>query len=192
MNINEGNYDNKKIGKLISWGGDHWVYEYGSDKVIKFSVLERLMGKEGHKKVIQDFLTAKTFFGEYVLETDVLNSATGKWYGAIQQKIVGAHFLTKKDLKNHEIKRQFLEIIKAYNKMLEAGYPPIDFIGRGGIFGFCLSNIFVAPNNRLFIFDVTLYEIKPPGIFHLFFIPIIFLALSVQNRRIKSFLKAAQ
>src|SRR5687767_5035172 len=126
MNI----YDQNKIGKLIAWRGDHSVYEYGPDKVIKFSKFDFLLGFDKAKEVVpEEYALCKQYFGEYLLSSEIVTSPDGKRIALIQEKVSG-HRLTADDLRNVNVKRQFQEIAERYNAMVDAGYPEIDLIGN--------------------------------------------------------------
>lgn len=177
--------DKTKIGRLISWGGDHFVYEYDTDSVIKFSTLYFFLGSKAKEKATQDYDTCKKFFGKYLLETEITISSNNKHIVQIQPKIEG-HFLTKKYLEHEYIQKQFKEIVNGYHSMIKTGNAEIDLVGRAGVFRRCLSNIFVTPNNELSIIDATLMEVTG------FLKPIIFLIRTFitwrQNSTIKFFL----
>ena len=182
-------YDKSKIGRLISWGGDHTVFEYGHDKVIKYSLIELLMGKEGRPKIERDYRICKDFFRDYLLPTELKISKNGKFTIAIQPKIFGK-YLRIEDLANAIVKHQFREIMLAYNKLISSGYDQIDFVGRGGVFKNCMSNIFVTPSKRLVIIDTTLLEFKSSGVFSFLFFFIKKLAVWRNNNVIKMFIKS--
>ena len=177
--------DKTKIGRLIAWGGEHFVYEYDADRVIKFSTLYFFLGSKAKEKATQDYNTCKDFFGKYLLETEIAFSSNNKYIVHIQPKIAG-HFLTKKDLEQEYIQKQFKEIVNDYHSMIKTKNAEIDLIGRAGVFGGCLSNIFVTSNNELFIIDATLMEVTG------FLKPIVFLIRTFviwrQNSTIKYFL----
>jgi hypothetical protein len=182
-----GSYDKSKIGSLIAWGGDHFVYKYGLDKVIKFSIIEFLMGKDGRVKLEKDYLASKKYFGKYILETEFKISSNNKFIGAIQPKVTGK-YLYKEDLSDPVILGQFKEIMAAYYGLIAAGNEQIDLVGNGGIFKDCLSNIFVTPNKELVIIDTTLLEFKGIGIFYIVFYFILHLAIWRNNMVIKNFM----
>jgi hypothetical protein len=174
--------DKAKIGRLIAWGGEHFVYEYDTDRVIKFSALYFCLGSKAIEKATQDYDTCKNYFGKYLLETEIAISPNNKHIVRIQPKIVG-HFLTKKDLEHGYIQKQFKEIVNAYHSMIKAKNTEIDLIGRGGVFRRCLSNILVTTNNELLIFDATLMEVTG------FLKPIVFLLRKFITRRQSSTIK---
>ena len=177
--------DKTKIGQLIAWGGEHFVYKYDTDRVIKFSTLYFFLGSKAKEKATRDYDTCKEFFGKYLLETEIAISPNNKYIVHIQPKIEG-HFLTKKDLEHKYIQKQFKEIVNGYHSMIKTKNTEVDLIGRAGGFRRCLSNIFVTPNNELLIIDATLMEVTG------FLKPIVFLIRTFviwrQNSTIKFFL----
>lgn len=153
-------YDKTKIGRLVAWKGDHLVYEYNTDKEIKFSKFDFLMGyKKAKDKNIKDYDICKKFFGKYLLETELVTSQNGKRLALIQPKIFG-HFLEIRDLQQEIIREQLKEILAGYYAMIKAGNIEIDLVGSGGILCRCMSNIFVTKENKLVIFDATLMDIS--------------------------------
>ena len=177
--------DKTKIGQLIAWGGEHFVYEYETDRVIKFSTLYFFLGSKAKEKATQDYDTCKKYFGKYLLETEIAISSNNKYIVQIQPKIAG-HYLTKKDLEHEYIQKQFKEIVNRYHTMIKTKNTEIDLIGRAGVFRRCLGNIFVTHSNELFIFDATLMKVTG------FLKPIVFLIRIFitwrQNSTIKFFL----
>ncbi len=183
-----GTYDKAKIGKCISWIGDHFVYEYGDDKVIKFSKFHYLLGKEkSTKKFLSDYAISKKYFGDYILETELLTSPDGKKLAVVQPKIK-SHFLTRKDLSYEHIKTQFNEIVSIFDRMIKAEGPYIDLIGHEGVRHRCVGNIFVTPEKRLVIFDVLLFTPKDFSTVHGKILYLIFHSVRwLQSRKLKSF-----
>ncbi|MDP2651118.1 MAG: hypothetical protein Q8O98_00845 [bacterium] len=148
-------YDKSKIGRRIAIGGEHIVYEYVEDQVIKFSGLFFLLGKKAKEKAISDAVVCKEFFGKYFLDTQIAVSPNNKWIVHIQQKIIGRP-LEIGDLEDERLRLQFKEIIECHLFMRKAGYADLDFIGREGVFGKRLGNIFVTDNGSLLIIDATI------------------------------------
>ena len=177
-------YDKSKIGKIIAHGWDHLVYEYGEDKVIKFSYLEILQSEHGRQKAIEDYLTCRRFFGNYILNTEIISLPNGKKTLKIQPKIFG-HYLTKKDLSQSSVLDQFKEIIKAEESMVAAGCGSLDLVGHKGVFRRRLSNIFVTPDNKLTIFDTMLISFKNLGISY----PLFFIGWNISKWRQKYLIK---
>ena len=150
-------YKGAKIGRLIALGGEHVVYAYGTDQVIKFSLLFYFLGHRALAKAERDIELCSKYFSDYFLETDILISANGKHLVHVQEKIEGRP-LTVNDVRDMTIRKQFDEIVVGYRSLIRAGHPEIDLIGRTGFFGSCFSNIFVTPQHTLVIIDGTLWE----------------------------------
>lgn len=156
-------YNRNKLGKLISWRGDHFVYEYGTDEIIKFSKFDYFLGFDKSQKIVpEEYALCKQLFGEYILDTEITMSADQKRVALIQQRISG-HCLTAEDLRDKGIKRQFREIAERYSAMLKNGHPEIDLVGHEGVFRIfkrCLGNVLVTDSGKLVIFDVTLLNMN--------------------------------
>jgi len=180
-------YDKSKVGRLIAWRGDHFVYNYDQDKVIKFSKFEFLLGKKYTEKTTQDYNICKQFFGKYVLDTEIIVLPQNQRSIKIQPKITG-HHLTKEDLKDLSIARQFDEIMASYRLLTQAGNAEIDLIGQEGFFKRSMGNIFITPNRQLFIIDAMLFDIQGFAIFRPFFSLIFMIGLWRQKSIIKYFL----
>lgn len=142
---------------MIAWGTDHFVYDYGPDQVIKFSIFDFLLGKDAPSKLQREYAVGKKFFGQYLLDSPIVFSANGRRIAVIQKKITG-RYLTKSDLDRPAIKKQFEEIARGFYTMMQEGYKAIDLVGRGGVFSPVLSNILVTKNDKLVIIDTTLLD----------------------------------
>ena len=172
-------YDKTKIGKLIALGGEHLVYEYEGNRVIKFSILYFFLGSHAYPKATSDYQICKKFFGKYVLDTDIVFSPDKEYLVHIQPRLEG-HYLSKKDFENESIRNQFTEIMSGYDALLAEGDPIVDLIGRAGIFYRCLSNILVLNDGTLRIIDATLLDSDG------FLKPIFFLIRMIGMRRQKT------
>ena len=133
------------------------MYEYGDDEVIKFDRADFLVGRNAEHREFHDHAICKEFFGEYILDTKLVHSPNGKRLVEIQPRVTG-HYLGVVDMKEPQIAAQFKNIVEAYRKLKEAGYPEIDLMGQGGAFSRCLSNIFVLPDGSLRIIDASLLD----------------------------------
>lgn len=160
-------YDPAKIGSLFAWGGEHIVYTYGTDQIIKFSIVEFLTGESWRQKEAGDYETCCRAFGDYVLPTDITRSPNGKYTGKIQRRLHG-HPLRKDDLRDESVRKQFDEIMCAYRALADNGHSVIDFIGRYGLIYRSLSNIIVE-DRRLLIIDTTLVEAGRPALLRFVF-----------------------
>jgi|688.fasta_scaffold09405_2 hypothetical protein len=181
-------YNKSKRGKLLSFGSEHLVYSYDVDKVIKFSLIHFFYGKKkGLQWAHKELEISKQYFGEFLLNTEIVISKNKGYFAQLQPKITG-HHLTAKDLDNKILYQQFLKIVDCYHQMYKDGQPEIDLIGQKGIFKKCMSNIFVLNNNQLVIMDATLFNTKCPIILKPIITCLRYLVLPIQNRRIDEFL----
>jgi hypothetical protein len=181
-------YKKSKIGKLLSFGSEHIVYSYDIDKVIKFSLIHFFYGKKkGLEWAHKELEISKKYFGEFLLNTEIVISQNKRYIAQLQPKIIG-HHLMEKDLDNKILYKQFLKIIDNYQQMCRDGQPEIDLIGQKGICKKCMSNIFVLNNNQLVIMDATLFNTKCPIILKPIIACLRYLVLPIQNCRIDEFL----
>ncbi len=180
-------YDTEKVGKCIAWSGDHFVYEYDADSVIKFSKIEFVLGHVGREKALRDYEVCKRYFGENVLPTEFLRFPTAPHMAKRQKKISG-HSLTSADLKDGGVRTELQKIATAYHRMVSEGVAPLDLIGGHGIIFERLSNIFVTDDKKLYLIDTTLIEFEVR-----FLRPLVRLvcrhAVRRQNRLLREFLK---
>jgi hypothetical protein len=144
-------------GTRIAWGGDHFVYCYGADRVIKFSKIEFVLGSDGAKKARRDYDLAKKYFGDAVIDTEFLQLGKRQYFAKVQPRIHG-HRLTARDLSDPAMRMQFRTIIAKYRQMRSDGYAPLDLIGGHGVFRKMLSNLFCTEGKELVIIDTTLME----------------------------------
>jgi hypothetical protein len=151
-------YDRAKVGKLIAWSGDHFVYEYGTDDVLKTSNLEHVLGHVGREKSQRDYELCLRYFGTFILPTTFLKSPKGEHIAKVQKRLAG-HTLTKGDMSDERIRTQLKEVVVRYEMMKRDGHPPLDFIGTHGLFLPRICNIFLTDEGQLFLIDTTLIEL---------------------------------
>lgn len=150
------------MGKFIGWGGEHFVFAYDNDKVIKFSLHVWLSGQSAVEKIKTDYAAGQRYFTPYLLPTEILTYNNSRACVDIQPKIQ-CRFLEKKDLSNPLIKEQFSDIMSRCQKMeRETGWV-FDLFGREGLFRFrpqLISNILVTPEDKLILIDFTLLHLN--------------------------------
>jgi len=155
-------YDKKRTGKFIGWGGEHFVFAYDTDKVIKFSLHVWLSGRSAVEKIKTDYEIGQLYFAPYLLPTEILIYKNGHACAEIQPKIQ-CRFLEKKDINTPLIKEQFSDIMSRCQKMeRETGWV-FDLFGREGLFRFRpqrISNILVTPEDKLVLIDFTLLHLE--------------------------------
>lgn len=104
------------IGKFIAVGAENIVYFYNGDKeVIKFPTFFSLRYKWDKERYCNEikngFDTLKKYLAGHLNQSEIFFYENNKKYAIIEPLIKGKA-LTKEDLKNEQIKKQFLEIIK--------------------------------------------------------------------------------
>jgi hypothetical protein len=153
-------YTEEKLGSLIAWSGDHSVYRYGTDHVVKFSRLEYILGDRVKGRIERDVDVCRRFFGQYILDTDVVSFA-GRTL-LIQPYITG-NPIRRSHMADPNAQRQFREIVFQYHAMKREGIPPIDLIGGTGLLHSELSNVFLLNDGRVRIIDMTLIDTEGLG-----------------------------
>lgn len=162
-------YDKNKIGKFLGWGGEHLVFDYGDNQVIKFSLHVCLAGKKAVRKLKRDYEMGQKYFAPYLLPTEILTWKKGAGAAEIQKKIQ-CRFLKFADLSTQGgqaddlIKKQFTDMMERYERMEKEIGAPFDLLGREGLFKLnpdFFSNILIMPDNKLALIDFTLLELKP-------------------------------
>lgn len=160
-------FDKKKIGRLIKIGGEHLVYQYGHDQVIKFpNFLAKTLfnNRKLAEKKKSDFSLAEKYFPEYLLKTDCLiGDEINKLYCLIQP-LVNIRSLIKNDLKDKEIKENFEKILTINKQIKEKEGLSFDFFGAWRLlFNEILpmssvNNILLTPEKKIIILDVVFLE----------------------------------
>jgi len=160
-------FDKKKIGKLFNLGGEHVVYNYNGEQVIKFpNILAKILfnNRKLAEKKQADLKICQEYFSEYLLTTEFLaEPAKRRPYGLIQPRVV-VRPLSIKDLKNNELRDNFFRILKINNKLKEKHRLSFDFLGAWRlVFNWLLptehlSNLMVNENNEIIILDIVFLE----------------------------------
>lgn len=157
----------KKIGRLIKIGGEHLVYQYGHDQVIKFpNILAKTLfnNRKLAEKKKSDFSLAEKYFPEYLLKTDCLISDEVNKPYCLIQPLVNVRPLIKKDLKDKEIKENFEKILMINKQIKEKEGLSFDFFGAWRLlFNEILpmssvNNILLTPEKKIIILDVVFLE----------------------------------
>ncbi|MBI5456917.1 hypothetical protein HY969_04230 [Candidatus Kaiserbacteria bacterium] len=182
-------YDPNKIGSRIAWGRSHSVYRYGENEVIKFPRWQSVFGTLLFDRVVHDELICRNYFGDYCLDTRVVQAPDGTHRAEIQPFVAGGHYLSKSDLADPVIKQHFDAFTDRYKEFIDTGHSPLDLIGQGGVLWRCLSNVFVLENKDLKIFDITIMDTKGLGGWGILFGPV-FLYARIRQRNTLRWLKS--
>lgn len=130
-------YDKNLIGKFIAVGAENIVYFYNGDKeVIKFPTFFSLRYKWDKERYCDEikngFDTLKKYLADYLNQSEIFFYKNNKKYAIIEPFIKGKA-LTKDDLKNEQIKKQFLEIIKTKDALESRENLFLDLFGSWGL-----------------------------------------------------------
>jgi RIO-like serine/threonine protein kinase len=156
-------YDTKKIGKLIAWGSEHIVYEYDSDKVLKYSILHYIIGAKALARAEREIMMCKKYLGEYVLDTEIGVSSNGRHVVHIQRRLSGQPLMVR-DLGSEKVREDFKELMERYDALVHAEGVHLDLMGSDGVLSGRLANIFVTDDNELRIIDATLLDARGIGL----------------------------
>lgn len=160
-------FNKEKIGRLANFGGEHLVYLYGDDKVIKFPNFLVSLLFDGNKyafKKARDLSLGKKYFNEFLVETKCyLTPGETKPYYLIQP-LVKARPLVDSDLNDKHIKTQFFKIIEINKALKKQEGLSFDFYGaRRMFFGYLfnnhrIDNLLLAEDENIIIVDVVFME----------------------------------
>lgn len=157
-------YDKTNVGKFLGYGGEHLVYEYGADKVIKYSLHIAISGRSAVQKKVRDYEIGRLYFNEYLIPTEIIEWNDGRWAVELQEK-VQHRFLRRDDLDNEAIRTQFDDIMARYRQLEAETGETFDLFGREGLLAWrkpsYISNILVREGDRLALNDFTLLSIRP-------------------------------
>jgi len=165
------------VGLCVAEGGQHYVFRYKEDQVIKIpkrSILMRLYGFYKVEDLKKSDQLLNELFPGYFLDTEVLASRNHRHYVIIQAYLINGEFLTVKNFS--KVKDQFLQIV-AQNRVLKQKHRlSLDYISFRGFFISLKALIFrkkyqaemenlmiakINDNYRLKIVDSNLLELKP-------------------------------
>ena len=165
------------VGPYINEGGQHYVFRYQEDKVIKVpkrSILMRLYGLYKPADLKNSDTNLNEIFNGYFLDIQVLASDNRRHYVIIQKYLKNALPLTLKNFQN--VKDQFLAIVKYNHELIKLHKQALDFISFRGFFSTLLGtilrqkyravmeNLLVYSENgkpALKLVDANLLELKP-------------------------------
>ncbi|MBU1104776.1 hypothetical protein L6255_01525 [Candidatus Parcubacteria bacterium] len=161
--------DPSKKGKLFTVGGENIIHHYGNGYLLKSPIGIRIrLGKENFvNEVVTDFPILKKYLGEFLPEVSVVpQTQNNKPYFNILQKFVEGKVLCEKDLKNQEIKNQFVNLVKQNKEMEEEHKISWDFFGAESLFlgnKSKVANLFITPRNELKIIDIGTMRLERRG-----------------------------
>ncbi|MBD3300453.1 MAG: hypothetical protein GF347_03820 [Candidatus Moranbacteria bacterium] len=157
-------FDRDKIGRKFKVSGEHTVYLYNQDKVIKFpsGPIYLFSREDAFKKVSRDFKLVKKYFDKYLPSSKLhfYKNQEGKKKYCILQDFISSRPLEKKDLADPKIASQFEEITKINLKLEKEKGFSLEFFGIYSllfhVFLNRMDNVVIAKDDRLFVTDVGL------------------------------------
>ena len=123
--------DVNQIGQLLGKGMGHWVYEYGSDQVIKIPI-DRGWHRPGRaEEREQDLTIIKQYFPDQYLETEVIRSEKNPYYCLIQRKLNDFSNISPENVA--AVANEFHEMLKINRHLVSQQGMSLDFLGKEGM-----------------------------------------------------------
>ena len=160
MTKKEPPYNQQKIGNKIATAGEHVVYKYGDNQIIKFpsGPIHYVNPNEARTKIINELSLANKYLKEFLVNTELRTyQKQGKnKYCIIQDYIIGRP-LELKDMQDGRLKYQFKKLIKNNNLMYLNSRYTLEFFGLRGLllhrFFPRMENVIVTQENNIKIID---------------------------------------
>jgi len=163
-------YNKNLIGGFIAIGAENIVYYYNNNKeVIKFPLIISLRYSWDSEKYCNELKN-----GYEILKNNLPQSINdsriyfyksgGKTKYVVIEPFIDGQALTKSDLEDDLVKKQFLEIIATKNRLETKEYLFLDIFGVWGLFfigKIKVPNILVEKNTKkLFLIDIGTANLK--------------------------------
>lgn len=132
-------YDKNLIGKFIAIGAENVVYSYNEGKeVIKFPTFFSLRYNWNPQQYCEEIQNGyemlKKYLPEHLNKSNLhIYQGNGKMTYLIIEPFIHGKALSKNDLKNEDVKKQFLEIIAAKNQLESKENLFVDLFGSWGL-----------------------------------------------------------
>lgn len=184
-----------KIGKIINLGGEHIIREYNSDMVVKSPFGPRfiLQREKLINKLTSRYKLLKSYFGEYVHDTEIIIESSHRRYVYLQRKL-GGQLLSQELMRKPKIARQFQEIVEINKRMVAEQNATWEFFGALGLLfthDKYIRNCLVLPNGAVRMVDVGVVPLNLDN-HHIFLRWLLRWALKRQERLLKSFLEKSR
>lgn len=162
-------FNEKKIGHRLRVSGEHKVFKYGKNEVIKFPAgpIFYFKRQDAISKIKRDHRLIKTHLKKYTAQSEIhYFKKDDKGTYCIIQEFIKGRPLEISDLNNKEIKKKFKELVERNNKMIKEEGFSLEFFGIYSLilhfFLKRMDNVIVAFNNKLYITDLGLISKKKP------------------------------
>lgn len=146
------------VGMYIAEGGQHYVFHYKDNQVIKFPKNTFLMNIYGMHKC-QTMLDCNDLvsriFGDYVIKSEVIPCKNHKQYLVIQDFIENGRELCINNF--HKVKEEFHKVAIMNQELLKTDTMSHDFLGFFGFFK-CLNALLFNKKQHAVIENVLVYE----------------------------------
>jgi hypothetical protein len=170
------NIDINDVGTYIAQGGQHYVFHYKTSQVIKIpkkSLLMRLYGMYNYETIVKSYQTAKIFFGEYLLDSEILSDKQGKTYIIIEKFLNTGQVITTKNFA--DIRQHFDKILDQNRLLKTQNQQCLDIMSFYGTFRSIIASLLRQKNravienilvtnengkNNLKIIDFNLLEVR--------------------------------
>lgn len=165
--------DPYKAGDVVGYGGQHIVYDYGKDKVLKvprFTFTHRLFGIHCGMQVFEEGQLLQAFFPNYTLETQVHFSEQPDIYCIVQEKIQGFTFPSPQNIA--KVAKELMTMHSINERLFQEHRVSLDWFGKQGFalsaldtvrsskISLTLCNIVIDSFSHLKIMDTNLYDLR--------------------------------
>src|SRR5581483_8412965 len=123
------------VGELLGAGMQHRIYEYddnGTPMVLKISTSVPGLRFPSAADAEKDVALVARYFEPYFVEPTEVVRLNDLAYAVKQRRLVNLRSIAPDDLRQENIKRQFLDIVGRNQKMLKEAGRSLDYLGREG------------------------------------------------------------
>jgi len=161
--------DPNKKGALFTVGGENIIHHYEGGYLLKspIGIRIRLGGTKFVDEVVNDFPILKKYLGSFLPEVSVVPvTQNNKPYFEILQKFVEGKVLTRKDLRDSNLKDQFIKLIQLNLALEKEQKISWDFFGAESLFlgnKAKVNNLLVTPEGKIKIIDIGTMRLERRG-----------------------------
>lgn len=123
------------VGRLLGMGLQHRIYEYdenGVPMVLKIATPTPGLRYPSVQDAQEDMKFISQFFAPYMVEPAAVIPLDDVAYVIKQRRLSNFHSITADDLRNEEVRQQFLDILRRNQGMIKQVGRSLDFLGREG------------------------------------------------------------
>ncbi len=193
-------YNKELIGKILSVGGEHMVFYYDTDKVIKFPIGPRYLISPGrHCENLKRYdRIINNYFSEFLIEKDIVffkRRGIMPSYVIVERYVKGRH-LRYDDLYSDRIREKFFYLLNRNREMVKNEGMSLDILGIWNLSGFTrvreFANIILEDKTEnIYLLDHGIWSIKK-GEYNFFVDLFVRWAYRRQNNILNNLLKSVQ